>query len=80
MFVNAFGTPGVDCAAHAPGCLCNYQFVLRTPRAAGARNIYVGFADVTRASGVNPAHCSALLSMPLLYTVVHFNKSSQYVK
>jgi hypothetical protein len=29
---------------------------------------------------VNPAHCSALLSMPLLYTVVHFNKSSQYVK
>jgi hypothetical protein len=32
--------------------------LLHAPRAAGARNICVGFADVTRASGVNPAHLS----------------------
>jgi hypothetical protein len=30
--------------------------LLRAPRAAGARNIYGGFADVTRASGVNLTH------------------------
>jgi hypothetical protein len=30
--------------------------LLRAPRAAGARNICVGFADVTRASGENLAH------------------------
>jgi hypothetical protein len=35
-----------------------YIPLLRAPRAAGARNICVGFADVTRASGVNLAHMS----------------------
>jgi hypothetical protein len=45
--------------------------LLRVTRAAGARNICVGFADVTRASGVNLANVTQMLRAKFAYDVRH---------
>jgi hypothetical protein len=48
---------------------------VRAPHAAGARNIFVGFADVTRASGVNLAH-KISMSRKFAYDVRHVARVS----
>jgi hypothetical protein len=69
-------------------CLCRWHIqrgpkvtsVLRAPRAAGVRNICVGFADVTHASGVNPAWiwciCHQVLRTNFAWDVRHIQRES----
>jgi hypothetical protein len=48
-----------------------YHPLLRAPRAAGPRNIYVGFADVTRIRLESGAYVTQMLRAKLEYDVRH---------